>query len=197
METKISARIRQLLRERGLKPSPFADKVGIDPGNFIRKLSGVRGWTLENLVAIARGLGIGVEDLLKEKPRCIPIIARATAAGFPYAGEQKGSLGCCPVPPGMNDLEIEGLYALEVADNSMLDTLDQGVIIIAKRESWEEIGNRKLVVFHDANDIGHLRRVIIPASGNIILKSLNPAIDDLSLPRDHLRLCDKIVFLKL
>lgn len=56
-------RVKQLMERDADNPNSFARKVGIDPGNFRRKLSGDRSITRKDILKMCKTLGVSREWL--------------------------------------------------------------------------------------------------------------------------------------
>ncbi len=65
MTTKIGALIRRRLEERNMSQTDLADKVGMTSSQISRIISGERGTTIENLIAIADCLIIDRDMILR------------------------------------------------------------------------------------------------------------------------------------
>lgn len=60
-------RVKQLMERDADNPNSFARKVGIDPGNFRRKLSGDRSITRKDILKMCKTLGVSREWLEEGK----------------------------------------------------------------------------------------------------------------------------------
>jgi transcriptional regulator with XRE-family HTH domain len=69
MSEEISSTLRHLIQRRGLQQAELARRSGLSEATVSRVLSGEQSNpTAETLLALARGLGITVADLLSEPP---------------------------------------------------------------------------------------------------------------------------------
>lgn len=59
-------RVHILLRRRGIQQQELADILGLTQTSASRKILGKRSWTLDELLATARFLGVPVTELLPE-----------------------------------------------------------------------------------------------------------------------------------
>ena len=65
--TELISRINQLMEQNADNANSFASKVGIDPGNFRKKLKGEYGVTKKDIYKICNTLGVSKEWLAEGK----------------------------------------------------------------------------------------------------------------------------------
>lgn len=65
--TELISRINQLMEQNADNANSFASKVGIDPGNFRKKLKGEYGVTKKDIYKICNALGVSKEWLEEGK----------------------------------------------------------------------------------------------------------------------------------
>ncbi len=66
---QVSARIEDLLEEKGWTKSKFAEKVNKHPSEITRWVSGTHNFSLETLTEIAIAFGIGTPELFESVPK--------------------------------------------------------------------------------------------------------------------------------
>lgn len=63
----VGARVRAVLESQGRAQKWVAERLGISQPDISRRLRGVKGFTMAELVVIARELGVPLADLLPEQ----------------------------------------------------------------------------------------------------------------------------------
>jgi SOS-response transcriptional repressor LexA len=195
----ISERIKGLLKERGLKAKPFAVKAGIEPTQFSRMLRGIRQWTIPHLQKVANALGVQVGDLTDEV-RSVPIIASINAfqgCPFPEKIESATALGFVPLPrfgleKGVKEPLLSKLYAIQIEDDSFMPAIEKGMKLIIQKDTHEGLQEGNMVVYCDATGKANIGRLSF-YDDHLLLKSLNPKVKDLILPKAHLKLMDLVI----
>jgi len=195
LNSYISARVRKWLDDLDMTVHALARKAKLDHGNLSRMVKGERGWTLGNLEQVALALGVPIAEILQEA-RPVPLVATITVTeGFDYGrlatGESIELVPCLvEVEPPMRDK----VYALKIEDNNFMPAFKKGAVIYAMKDLSHEIEQDDLVIYCGSNGNGDLRRISFTDGNFIILKSLNPILSkDLIIPKDHLKLIDKVI----
>jgi len=195
LNSYISGRVQKWLEDLDMKVHALARKAGLDHGNLSRMVKGERGWTLGNLEQVALALGVPIAEILQEA-RPVPLVATITVKeGFDYGrlatGESLELVPCLvEVEPPMRDK----VYALKIEDSSFLPNFKQGAVIYAIKDRSQEIEQDDLVIYCGSDGNGDLRRISFTEGNFIILKSLNPSLSkDIVVPKDHLKLADKVI----
>lgn len=63
---RVGEQVRLWLRRRGRSQQDLAIQLGIRPASLSRKVSGVTGWTINDLVTTAAFLDVEIRDLLPD-----------------------------------------------------------------------------------------------------------------------------------
>lgn len=194
VEGRISAKVRALMKKAGLSTRRLGQKIGLE--NIYRVLNGERNWSFKHLLAVSELFQVPIEDLVGGAIQ-VPIMASFSALEPPNYPEKLISDKIIEIKGGKTVGAINGLYGLELADRSMMPAFRSGTKFIAEKESYRLIEHEDLVVCPDDQGKAHVCRIHITGDQYITLKSLNPTIQDIVLPRNRLRSCDLIVDIRL
>jgi transcriptional regulator with XRE-family HTH domain len=196
IETRISNKIRALAKESGINARKLGQKIGLE--NIYRILNGERHWSFKYLLAISEVFGVPVEHLVGEAIE-VPIVALFSALTPPdYPEVIVARQGIVELQGGGAVGErIQRLYAFELADRSMMPVLKPGTKFIAEKDSSALIKHEDLVVCPDDTGKAHVCRIQFTGDHHITLKSLNPTVPDLVLPRNRIHSCDLIIDIRL
>lgn len=66
INAEVAARVRSALAERGISNADFALGIGLADRTAARRLAGSSSWTLDELAATARFLGVPLSSLLRK-----------------------------------------------------------------------------------------------------------------------------------
>lgn len=194
IERRISTKVRALMGQAGLSARKLGQKIGLE--NIYRVLDGERNWSFKHLLAVSDLFGVPVEELVGQSIQ-IPVMSSFSALDPPDYPEKLVSDKIIEVKRGKRMEGIQGLYAFELADRSMMPAFKPGTKFIAEKESSHLIENEDLVVCPDDTGKAHVCRISFTGDQYITLKSLNPIVPDIVLPRNRLRSCDLIVDIRL
>jgi transcriptional regulator with XRE-family HTH domain len=196
-ESLITGRIKQIMDSQGLNTLELSKKSGVDNATLYKilgKRDDERVWTLDQLEKIAPALGVGLWELFSE-PLYPPIVAEiSNSEGPPIEKITKPEpIGYHPYPIAREDKKtLQQMYCLKVKDKTMLPIFRPGAILTAQRETWRDIANEDFVIYCPAD--GHtLIRQVWSENEHLILKSLTQGIPDMVLPKEHLRLCHRVL----
>ena len=189
-EDAITQGIIRHMDAQGLRDRDICAKTGIGSDLFSRKMAGERKWSWKDIERIAPVLGCKQPWDLFIKPELVSVVRISAHKKFDYRetihGEEK------------LEIRLEGdanalsnTYCLLLTDNSMMPGFPEGTRFLARMETWEEIKENDLVVYTGQDNKGQLYRISIKDE-QILLRSLNPAISDLLLPKQQIRLCDRV-----
>jgi len=189
-EDKITQSILRSMDAQGLRDRDICARTGIGSDLFSRKMSGERKWSWRDVEKIAPVLGFKQPWDLFIKPESIPVVRVSAFEKFDYRGtvhsEEKFEIRL------EGDTEaLSNIYCLLLTDNSMMPGFPEGTRFLAQVETWEEIKENDLVVYADQGDKGQLFRISIKDE-QILLRSLNPAISEILLPKKQIKLCDRV-----
>jgi SOS-response transcriptional repressor LexA len=182
------------MEQTGLSARKLGQKIGLE--NIYRVLDGERNWSFKHLLAVSELFGVPVEELVGGTIY-IPIMASFSALEPPDYPEQLVSEKKIELKRGGRVGATQGLYALELSDRSMMPAFKPGTRFIAEKESSGFIEHEDLIVCPDDKGKAHVCRIYFTADQYITLKSLNPTVPDLVLPRNRIRACDLVVDIHL
>ena len=193
LEQRISARVHDLMKKAGINARQLGQKIGLD--NIYRVLNGERNWSFKHILAVSELFSVPVEELVGETIS-VPVMASFSALEPPIYPEILKSEKTIELKEG-KVCGIQGLYALELSDRSMMPAFKPGTKFIAEKKSSDLIEHEDLVVCPDDQGRAHVCRIHFTSDQIITLKSLNPTVPDIVLPRNRLRSCDLIVDIRL
>jgi transcriptional regulator with XRE-family HTH domain len=197
----ISDHIRKLLKQKGVSPSAFGPTVGIDKSYFSRLMRGERPWSLEHLEKISQALGVGISDLIDQFVE-VPIVREISATerfNSCRHPRNESALDTVPAPRlhGVTPGDMAGLYGIRIKNGSYAPYFSQGTVLIAQKNTSEQIRSEDTVIYCDPQGQSHIGRVTL-YNDHLLLESLNPADPEkLLLDRRQLRMMDRIIFIKL
>jgi transcriptional regulator with XRE-family HTH domain len=191
----IAERVKRLFDQGNLTQEELAKELAVSQPHVSRLLLGKTAWRKKYLQRVAELYGTSLNSLLLD-PQEVPIVAQIEDDhGFNYAAinQQDVWLGKAPAPPG--EYNLEGLYCLQIQGEFFHPLLSQGNLIYARKDGGE-IQEDMLVIYTSENGYGLLRQVKF-ADDTIILKSLSPSGKYLIRPKTHLRLLDRVKWIKI
>ncbi len=191
----IAERVKRLFDQGNLSQEELANELSVSQPHVSRLLLGKTAWRKKYLQRVAELYGTNLNSLLLD-PQEVPIVAQIEDDhGFNYAtiNQQDVWLGKAPAPPG--EYNLAGLYCLKIQGEFFNSFLSQGNLIYARKDGGE-IQEDMLVIYTSENGYGLLRQVKF-ADDTIILKSLSPSGKYLIRPKTHLRLLDKVEWIKI
>ena len=175
---------------QGLRDRDICARTGIGSDLFSRKMAGERKWSWKDVERIAPVLGCKRACDLFIKPESVSVVRISAFEKFDYRetihSEEKLEVHLEGATDGLSNI-----YCLKLTDNSMMPGFPEGTRFLAQIETWEEIKENDLVVYADQVNKGQIYRISIKDE-QIVLRSLNPAISELLLPRKQIRLCDRV-----
>ncbi len=207
----IAARIKFLIKKLGLSQAAFAKRLGIDPANMSKHLNGklpITAGLINRISAdmainkqwLAEGIGIPfakeaatrLPDTIDSDTSCsvptktdaIPVYDIDVTAGCLELSREFTSdriIGSINIPSLRRDCII-------VRGDSMTPTISDGAFVAIRPISdlscifWGQI---YVIVMDDFRMVKHLRRH--PDPKMVVLRSDNPAYDDMEVPREKIR----------
>lgn len=192
-----SKNVLKKMQERGEKQTRLAEEIGVKPNYFGLMLKGERPWQLKYLERLAVHWDIPLEELVREDAE-LPVTGYVSAGEPvefyniepPAAGWEK-VLMPSDIPPRLFDR----IYALKVVGSSMEPAFRDGTILYVKKDSGDEVVNGDIVVFVDQDGHAWVKKVKF-SKDIIILKSINPAYEDMTIPISHKKIMDKVICAK-
>lgn len=194
IERRISARVRVLMGQAGLSARKLGQRIGLE--NIYRVLDGERNWSFKHLLAVSELFQVPVEELVGGAIQ-VPVMASFSALEPPNYPENLVSNKTIEIKGRGRVGGIQGLYAFELRDRSMMPAFKPGTKFIAEKDSSRLIEDEDLVICPDDQNKAHVCRIHLTGDEYITLKSLNPTVPDKVLPRNRLRSCDLIVDIRL
>jgi hypothetical protein len=192
IERNISEKIVGLLKVQGIKRKPFAEKAGIDIGNFYRILKGERGWTITSLEKTATALNVSLYQVLPDTPG-VALVAKLEEDGFNYEDIGKSNIRDVPFISFGKVAAAGEVYALEIA-GKFYSPFQQGNIIYLKIGiAITGFKDGDYVIYCRENGRGCLWQISISDNNQIILKSMAQGRKDIVVPKSHLQLCHKLI----
>lgn len=208
--TEISERIRYLIRLSRMNQAQFAERIGIDPSNLSKHLSGRNpvSDSLLNKIVVEMGvskawlrdgsdLPFAKPQIAGEIPDMHPMVAdMGVVSGVPVydidvtAGATELSrmftadriVGVVDLPQLSRDSRI-----VRVSGDSMEPTIHNGGYIAIRRLTQRHTifwGQIYVVVLEDFRMVKFLRRH--DNADRVVLHSANPAYDDMDIPRSDI-----------
>jgi len=191
----ITHRVREMVETGNLNQEKLAHELGLSQPHVCRLLKGKTPCRKKYLQRIATLYNTTVNALLLEVEE-VPIVSAITDdQGFPYTAtdDRQAWVGMALAPPG--EPNLEGLYCLQIAGDFFKPFLSPGSLIYARRDSGN-IREDGLVIYSDEAGRGLLRQVKF-VNDTIILKSLSPSGQYIIRPKTHLKLLDKVEWIKI
>jgi transcriptional regulator with XRE-family HTH domain len=191
----IGRRVREIVEAGNLNQAELAKELGLSQPHISRLLQGKTPWRKKHLQRVAILYHTTLNALLLDTAE-VPIVSQiADDQGFPYTAtdDQNSWLGMALAPPGESILA--GLYCISIQGEFFKPFLSPGSLIYARRDS-RNIQEDGLVIYVDEEGRGLLRQVKF-ANDTIILKSLSPSGQYIIRPKTHLRLLDKVEWIKI
>lgn len=191
----LAQRVREIVDAGNLNQEELAKKLGLSQPHISRLLQGKTPWRKRYLKHIAELYNTTLNALLLDTEE-VPIVSQITDdQGFPYTATEDRTvwLGKTYAPPGEPDLA--GLYCIQVQGEFFKPFFGPGSVIYVRRDS-KNIQEDGLVIYVDEDGRGLLRQVKF-ANDTIILKSLSPSGQYIIRPKTHLRLLDKVEWIKI
>lgn len=205
----VADRIRYLIDKSKMTQSQFAKRIGIDPSNLSKHLSGKLPITDILINRIVVNMGVSKQWLVDGSD--VPFSKHAgVTASFPAAGQLANAVSVpvydIDVTAGSENLDamftvdrISGYVALpRISNNSIIvhvsgdsmqpEIINGGMIAIRPVDNLSTIlwGQIYVVVTEDFRRVKYLRRD--PSNpDNVILHSANPNYDDVVIPRSDIR----------
>jgi transcriptional regulator with XRE-family HTH domain len=191
----LAQRVRQVFEAGNLNQEELARELGLSQPHVSRLLQGKTPWRKKYLKRIASLYHTTLNALLLEAEE-VPIVSRlADDQGFPYSATENPAawLGKAYAPPG--ELKVTGLYCIQIQGEFFKPLFGPGSLVYARRDS-KNLQEDNLVIYVDEEGRGLLRQVKF-ANDTIILKSLSPSGQYIIRPKTHLRLLDKVEWIKI
>jgi len=186
-DNPISQNIVRTMQERGLRDVDVCRKAGMGSDLFSRKIAGDRKWSWADIARIASVLGFAQPYDLFLEPQEIPLLR--------FSGNE---LFDCTRGDETVSVRIEGTmatlentYGLLLESRSLMPGFPKGTRFLAQTENWEDIKEDDMVVYGNPDNKGFIYRISFQGD-KILLKSLNPILPDLLLPKAQIRQCDRI-----
>ena len=191
----IARRVQSIFEQGDLTQEELAKKLAISQPHVSRLLSGRTAWRQNYLRRVAELYGTSLNALLLD-PQEVPIVAHIEDdQGFNYAAinHQSVWVGKVVAPPGEHNLA--GLYCLQIKGGYFTPLLSQGNLIYARRDCVD-IREDMLVIYTNEEGYGLLRQVKF-VNDTFILRSLSPSGKYIIRPKTHLKLLDKVEWIKI
>lgn len=147
--------IKSKRTSKGITQTHLADKLGIHKSTLSKYEKGMRNIPMEDIPAIAEGLGMGVEELLLEEApitqiqiTTVPVLSKVSAGMPIYAEENIVDhiyLPAHEVKPGKE------VFGLVVDGDSMNREFKQGDVVIIEKDANVENGEIGVVMINGYN----------------------------------------------
>ena len=191
----ITRRVKRIFDQGNLTQEDLARELAISQPHVSRLLVGKTAWQNRYLYHLSALFNVSINSLLLD-PQEVPIVSHIeNDEGFQYTAtvHQNVWLGKAPAPPGESNLA--GLYCLQVRGNFFKPFFGPGSFIYAQKGD-NDIQEDMLVIYLSENAYGMLRQVKF-GDDAIILKSLSPSGKYIMRPKTHLRLLERVVWIKI
>lgn len=183
----------EIIQKQNIKPYHIAKATGISPGLMSEYKNGKKIPTHENLVKIAKYLGVTVSYLIGEENeestadflpskriRSIPLY-ESVAAGFGAYADSR-VIGYEPMYIA-SDWEAQNTIAVKVKGDSMYPKIEDGDIVFVCKDM--EYTDGSIVVARIDDDVAVVKRIrCFPAK--LVLESINPEYQDRIFERDDM-----------
>ena len=193
VNSKISKHIYASFIESGLSQDELAKSLGLSQSQVSRLLTGKSAWKHEHLRKFAELIKKPLAKII-DLAIDIPVSGIIGKDGFLYSntyGRVQGEREMVIVPPDFQD--IEDLYVLKIGDDNQF--FKKGAILYCRKNDGKSIKDGDFVIYIDDKGLGHLRRVSLGASSIKLENGFNGEI--VELPREHFRLLDRVVWVRL
>lgn len=171
LQRNLETKVRDYINSHGLTQAEFADRVGVAPATVSQWLSGARLPSLKKMAEL--------DKLFGSSGKSIPVLGQV-GAGIPMCAEEN-VIGWEEISPN-----LEGEYfALRVHGDSMSPRLQEGDIVICKRQDTAEDGDI-VIAIGGAQSEALCKRLRMYKDG-IELCSINPAYRPLSFSREEIK----------
>jgi len=191
----LAERLRQIFDEGNFTQEELAKELDVTQPHVSRLLAGKTAWRKKYLHRFARLYNLNLNALVLDE-QYVPIVGHLeNDRGFEYAdiNKDKGWIGEAPAPPA--EYNLEGLYCLQIKGGFFAPLLSPGSLIYA-RQNPSMIQENMLVIYVDENGRGLLKQLKFN-NDTIILKSLSTSGNTITRPRIHLRILDKVEWIKI
>lgn len=189
--------IKSKRTNKGITQTHLADKLGIHKSTLSKYEKGVRNIPMEDIPAIAEGLGMSIEELLLEEAPVTPVqittapVLSKVSAGMPmYSEENIVDYIYLPAHEVKAGKEVFGLV---VEGDSMNQEFKEGDVVIVEKDSIVENGEIGVVMVNGYN--ATLKQVKYVKDSIILMpKSDNPAHDPQIYNKDdEVKIIGKVV----
>jgi hypothetical protein len=191
----ITQRVKRIFDQGNLTQGDLARELAVSQPHVSRLLVGKTAWQNKYLYQLTALYNVSINSLLLD-PQEVPIVSLIeNDEGFQYTAtvQQNVWLGKAPAPPG--EPNLAGLYCLQVKGNFFKPFFGPGSFIYAQKDG-NDIQEDMLVIYLSENAYGMLRQVKFDHD-TIILKSLSPSGKNIKRPKTHLRLLERVVWIKI
>ncbi len=179
VRSKFADVLRDYLAKNDLTQAELADRLKVSRPTVTAWLSGTRLPSTEKMVSVSNALGIGSAWLSEDAPKMIPVLGQV-GAGLPMYAEEN-VIGWEEVSPN-----LDGEYfALKIHGDSMSPRMQEGDIVICKRQDTAEDGDI-VIAIGGAQSEALCKRLRMYRDG-IELCSINPAYRPLSFSKDEIK----------
>ena len=191
-DAEIGQKLSQLFKEKGTNAFQVSKATGIDDGYLYRMISGERDWKLRYLEKILDHLEISLEEFFGGDLE-IPVVANVSATKMFLYPQAITGIDKIRYRGRGKLATLKGVYALRLEDKTMMPAFKQGTEFICQKDTWDLIEDEDMVVASDENGQAQIYRVHFVSNDFIMLRAFNPATPDRTLPRNHLKLCDRVL----
>ena len=195
VERFLAARLRQIFEQGNFTQEELARELKVTQPHVSRLLAGKIAWRKKYLHRFARLYNLNPHALFLDE-QYVPIVGcLEDDTGFDYTGlnQDQGWLGEAPAPPA--EYNLEGLYCLQIQGDFFAPLLSPGSLIYV-RQNPSTIEENMLVIYVDVNGRGLLRQLKFD-NDTIMLKSLSASGQTITRPKMHLRILDKVEWIKI
>ncbi len=191
-------RLRWLIESKGFTASEIARHIGASPSTLTRMLKGERPRSMAKWAkAIAEFLGVPEEEILAPMPAAlqpVPIVAILDDNSwlFDYSiiqGAAKNQLALAPPCPGCSN---EDQYAIWLPKGFAM-IYAPGMVLYVRRNPDIELRNGDLVVYVDADNRAHIRRLQESDDHLVLINPLDPHENVIVLPMRATPMLDLVI----
>jgi transcriptional regulator with XRE-family HTH domain len=196
-------RLKDLINKKGLTYAVVSERSGVSENYISQIVTGVKKPKLDTIRKLADALDEGIDYLLNDASRGIPVIAYISAGeGVSTTASSQFEIGdgleFIDLPPGytQEQADAQGIYALKVRGSSMEPRLFDGNYLYIKPSNDKNFKNGDRVIFRDSEGTGWVKEIETINCDTIIFKSLAPGGPTIIKKRAEIDVIERVFLIK-